>query len=796
MNRLRLFLPLLLAGLLTSAARAEQVIVTLQPTNGSGLARAACPVSCGLPLPPGVVQDVDRLALRADGRIVPAQFEPMIRDPKDRSVRWIRVDTVLDVPADGTPATQPDALAGAVELVLLDAAAPPSGPALASLDEQWINVKTGAMTVMISRKHFTGIDRAWLLARPDRAIDPDYQVFDGVAGGPNLGAERVAYSSGRSPREEIALERNGPVACTVRVSGALSEADKEAADYQVRMTFYRGLPVVRINYTWLKREGERTEWTTFTRAGFELPTCLKPKEGGGFHVMFGGSDHVHEGEVEAARSAAWIYHAEPDRYAMGGTLVGNGDGRARDVMTTGWGAVDNGTVGLAAGRRWFWQMTPADVTIGTGAAGDPALPGPLVSLGLFSDRGGGSFRVCPGMARSHEVFLTLFDAKKRDGVALRMRDCTQPVMLVAPPAYYCRRARPADSLLPASEAEQEFQEPGLKAERTADEQIERMVDWYDFQRNSVTSSLSYCYRTFGDFPAGRVGSADSDVLWAGNPYDFPHVNYQQWLRTGDAKYFRAFYESATQLLDSHTVLADPEAANVGRPRPCPAQDQVMQNGRPWVCPSFRYLHVRGMVDRALVSADPWALEVAWRAMERADADHTTDSLYNEPASVGNQMLALVEAWRLSGRGEYLDHCKKIVGFAGRFQDRFDGLYFPQPEQLADTAVTCEGMLAYYRVTRDAAALDSVRRHIEAMVKGKLFDDKAVRAGSAAFAYPLAYLAGADGKPAWRDLAIGLLGQTEPLSSLSDRAAAVRTCPQALWFITRDGADEANPAKGG
>lgn len=770
---------LLISALLTSAASAETTITTLVVRNPSPVARPMVPLTCGLPLPDGEVKDEGRLALRVAGESIPAQFTPMIRNAADGSIRWVQVDAVLDLPAaeKDKPATVK------ADLVQLDARPAPLGPVLARQNEQDIIIATGAMTVMLPRKRFIGLDKAWLAPDGDGAVDPDYQAFNGGAGGPSMtrGAD-ILGSAGVPAKVEI--ERNGPVACTVLATGTLGPPGDGALDYIVRLTFYRGLPVARVTYTWARMRGPREEWIELSRLGFEVLTGLTPGEGGKLTLQIGGSDQVHTGQLSADGDKAWIAHDEPDRYALGGSMIGNGAGRGVDAMTTGWASVDNGKVGVAAGRRYFWQMAPSDIII---ACDSDQKIAPLMSLGLYSGRTKEPVRAYTGAGRTHEIYLALFDAGKRDEVAVRMRDLTEPALLAGSPAYY---ARATQVFGPATPTDPEaFLAPGLAAAKAIDRQVGLMVDWFNFNRGNVDGVSSYHYRYFGDFPAGRMGSDRHELLWAGNDHDFPHVAFTQWLRTGEPKFFRAFYETSGQLLDVQTLLADADKRYVGATRYSPGQDQVMYRGRPYASSTFSFLHARGMIERALITSDPWAMQVAWTAIERA-ADWTgSDNQYNEPASVGNQLLALVTAWELSGQQRYLDRAKRVVGFARRFQDRYDGLYFPQDRKLAETSVTCEGMLAYFRATGDREAVDSVRRHVSAMIAGKLLESDYVRASASGFAYPLAFLAAYDSNTDWRKQAIDLLTNITPKQTIGEFTLAYRSVAQALYFLSKRGAHD-------
>jgi hypothetical protein len=77
--------------------------VPLEIKDNSGVARRDWPVTTGVPLPFGVVQDVRQLRLTdAAGREIPAQFTVLSRyGARDNSLRWVLLDFQAEVPANG-----------------------------------------------------------------------------------------------------------------------------------------------------------------------------------------------------------------------------------------------------------------------------------------------------------------------------------------------------------------------------------------------------------------------------------------------------------------------------------------------------------------------------------------------------------------------------------------------------------------------------------------------------------------------------------------------------------------------
>jgi hypothetical protein len=129
---------------LPAALLAQTLDLPLTIAETAGIARAAEPVTFGVPLPEGVARDTGRLRLIApDGRPAPASFRVANRWISDGSVQWVHADFLADVPA------------GAKSVYRLQlSSTPPPAPALplkvaASTDQ--VTVSTGAVEFTVHR---------------------------------------------------------------------------------------------------------------------------------------------------------------------------------------------------------------------------------------------------------------------------------------------------------------------------------------------------------------------------------------------------------------------------------------------------------------------------------------------------------------------------------------------------------------------------------------------------------------------------------------------------------------------
>ena len=90
-----MYIPLILLG---SSTRANDIAITV--TEPSGVARAAWPVTSGIPLGPGQLRSDQQVALfDPAGKQIPLQTETLARWA-DGSIRWLLLDFQVDLAAE------------------------------------------------------------------------------------------------------------------------------------------------------------------------------------------------------------------------------------------------------------------------------------------------------------------------------------------------------------------------------------------------------------------------------------------------------------------------------------------------------------------------------------------------------------------------------------------------------------------------------------------------------------------------------------------------------------------------
>ncbi len=219
---------LFLAGLSFS----QSLDVPLTVEEPAGVVRSSEPVTFGVPLPEGLIQDPARLRLVGpDGRQAPVAFRAVNRWRKDGSIQWVHGDFLADVPARGRVVYR---------LRISDEAAPPP-PAQLRLTESGdrVTVNTGAAEFTVYKTgpilDGPGLKGADFLLRSD---------------------ERV-YKASQWTASDLVVEERNPLRAVIRRTGSHAWVNNKdrALDYVVRIVAYAGRPHIRVIYSFINRQG-------------------------------------------------------------------------------------------------------------------------------------------------------------------------------------------------------------------------------------------------------------------------------------------------------------------------------------------------------------------------------------------------------------------------------------------------------------------------------------------------------------------------------------------------------------
>ena len=153
-GQVRWFFSLAVAGLSGVGLAAERI--ELSVVERAGVPRTGEPITGGVPLPPGGLEDVTACRLLRDGVEVPAQFRAAGLWQPGKSIQWLLVDTQADVAANATAKYELEYGPG------VKAAAAPQAAVRVAEDDTGYTVTTGAATFRVSRQRFSLFDEVRL----------------------------------------------------------------------------------------------------------------------------------------------------------------------------------------------------------------------------------------------------------------------------------------------------------------------------------------------------------------------------------------------------------------------------------------------------------------------------------------------------------------------------------------------------------------------------------------------------------------------------------------------------------
>lgn len=299
--------------------------------------RADWPVTSGVPLPDGTVDDPAQCRLLdSKGAVVPAQFKVTSRWPSG-DIRWLLVDFlantrtaqeatyVLECPVAATEAkpgvtVTPAASNGATV-----------GQPLSVLTAP-VTVDTGALALQIGAGGFAPFAQVSVAGKPVSAGDPKtcgFEITD---------AQGVVYSSALAPPEQILLEDAGPVRTTLCIKGRLVSATGAGfMRYVCRLSFWAGQSFVKTSFC-LDNDVTTADMSLFQGVQVRIPAALA-----GAQLTCGG-----DGKVLPLKLGERLLQDEDNRFTAGETA---------GKRSNGW-ILARGQQSLAVAIRDFWQLYP------------------------------------------------------------------------------------------------------------------------------------------------------------------------------------------------------------------------------------------------------------------------------------------------------------------------------------------------------------------------------------------------------------------------------------------------------
>ena len=194
---------LALDGLICAANAATRVPLGVR--ERSGVERSAEPVTSGVPIPKGALTDVKQIRLLKGRREIPAQFRVTGHWAPSKDIRWVLVDTQVDLAAKGTQEYALEYGEG------VRARARLRNAVKITEDEDAYTVETGAATFRVSRRRFSIFEEVKLGRRKIVVAAPadDKDTRGGVIKGLKPMVTRTIPAPGNKGRAHLIYVRNG-----------------------------------------------------------------------------------------------------------------------------------------------------------------------------------------------------------------------------------------------------------------------------------------------------------------------------------------------------------------------------------------------------------------------------------------------------------------------------------------------------------------------------------------------------------------------------------------------------------
>ncbi|MCM8808711.1 MAG: hypothetical protein NC934_00865 [Candidatus Omnitrophica bacterium] len=202
------------------------------------------PVSTGIPLPEGLLDDIENVKLFEDGKEVPIQTSIRSRWSKKGSIKWLGVDFFVNY-NNGFPSNYLIKLGEKNNLTLLNQV---------KEDSETIDIENGILKVKISKKNFHLFEEVRVDKNKNKKFDEN-EIFikaDTYDGPYWISAEEKIYRMCLDKDAKVYIEENGHLKTTVRADGwAISEDGEKAGKFITRIIVYSGQPEIQVNNTFI-----------------------------------------------------------------------------------------------------------------------------------------------------------------------------------------------------------------------------------------------------------------------------------------------------------------------------------------------------------------------------------------------------------------------------------------------------------------------------------------------------------------------------------------------------------------
>ena len=533
----------------------NRVRVPVYVNNPSQGERRGVPVSGGIPLPQGELASMDKIRiLDNNANVIPAQVRPL-GYWGDKSIKWLQVDTRLDLAAGqrqigyleyppGRAEGLPTDAGGAGEMI--------SKQETLTMEESknQITVNTGVLKFVVKRQGFRLLDTVWLDTNQDgRFSDEEMQSQGSDMVIVHRGQE---YRSSLDKKYTLTVEEKGALKATLKAEGWFtSKSKKQFCRFIVRLQAFAGESFVRVYHTFIYTGYPENKYhylykgkwlpknETIEAVSIETPLSSK---GDLSYALAEEKGQSLQGPLTQSlfviQDTSRTFH-----------VTANNRSHPAGQRLAGWLDISRKDAGVSVIIKDFWQQFPKGwqfdakrrvlkTELWPRESGELDLKTTAAAFGDDAVARGSAF----GLGKTHELAFYFhagaYDDSK-DGPVVKLLGTT--ILLSAAPAWI------SDTL--ALGKVKAYDERLKPLEETA----EMIFDWA--QRHIVLNDW-YGMIDFGDVITSREESwrRDGRHGWFNNEAMGVHSGaLMQYLRTGKYKYL-AFAEASTRhIMDVDTV---------------------------------------------------------------------------------------------------------------------------------------------------------------------------------------------------------------------------------------------------
>ncbi|MEN6642855.1 MAG: hypothetical protein ABFE08_10445 [Armatimonadia bacterium] len=658
---MRLILPLLAVMLMSTVLAAE---VSLTVPNHSGAALKAAPVRGGVPFALGQVKGNETFQLAdAAGKQVPCRVRSIARW-HDGSVKWLLVDTQVDLPAEG---------AAHLRLSTGAAACEPAQLVKCSESPTAITVETGAARFVFSKKQFGLPTEAWI--GKTQVIAPGSQFVCEVehtpAGPPEeedwlrpaSGSAREKFTAAPAGEYRVEVENANDLRVTVKLSGWLvNPAGRKLIQYVIRAQACAGKADLKLSPTFVYAGKPKED---FIRAMY----LRFPRKAAGAATWTLGGETPHEGRL-SGQDAVSLYEIGPQKiYHMAPydqdktvtySVVQNGKQLATGKEAAGWAQVSDGAGTLGLALRDFWKMHPKEIKCEREALTLylwPEQGNKVLDLRRRYDEIENTYHYDlslwefggEGVGVTHDVMLTMGVANGGTAEAAPLRETTallnNPLMLQCEPAYYAATGV-FGPFAPVNEARyphlEAYQKVATKWIRRNQEQFhwDGMIDRGDTLFHGYATPSHYGYlNKKGWCSRGYVG-------WLNDDGGLTNSLFLHYARSGDYDVFRLAENMARHSMDvdtCHYCAERPGEVGGGHRH----DQQHWGNG----CRGYGTA-THGIIDYYLLTGNERALDVA-----RETSGYHDNGV---PSEDEDRIGGLIRFWEISGEEHWKQRADQLL----------------------------------------------------------------------------------------------------------------------------------------